>query len=106
MGRERDVYIGISPHNDHDRDPNLVRPSHCTFTTKTFFFPKNELGAMPHASGLQRCNSEHTCFGQGRAWINSIQCLATNFQPFRQLMLVVTFRQQALSLAFILDSLR
>jgi hypothetical protein len=73
---------------------------------RKLFFSKNELGAMPHASGLQRCNFEHTCFGQGRAWINSIQCLATNFQPFRQLMLVVTFRQQALSLAFILDSLR
>jgi hypothetical protein len=37
---------------------------------------------MPHASRLRHCNSEHTCFGQGRAWINSIRCPATNFHPF------------------------
>jgi len=71
-----------------------------------FFSSKKWIVAMPHASRLRHGNSEHTCFGQGRAWINSIRCLATNFQPSRQLMLVLTFRRQALSLVFISDSLR
>ena len=76
MGREE--FIGISQRNDHDRDSNLVRrPSCCMLTTNTFFSQKMN---CYHAScGLGYCKSEYTCFGQGRAWINSIRCLAINF---------------------------
>ena len=83
MGREE--FIGISPRNDHDRDPNLVRrPSRCVLS---------KINCCHASCRLGYYKSEYICFGQGRAWINSIRCLAINFQLLRQLMFVVTFRQ-------------
>ena len=62
MGREE--FIGISPPNDHDRDPNLVRrPSRCVLTTNIF----SQIMNYCHAScGLGYCKSEYICFGKAR----------------------------------------
>ena len=55
--------IGISPRNDHDRDPNLVRhPSRCVLTTNTFFFQK--MNYCQASCGLGYCKSEYICFGK------------------------------------------
>ena len=61
MGREE--FIGISPRNDRDHDPNLVRrPSRCVLTTNTFFPQKMN---YCHAScELGYCKFEYTYFGK------------------------------------------